>query len=453
MTILIEEKLSHFTLETLHAEIDAKTTHILKRNIINSYAGICGSMYDTEMLAKFDRMVDIAPLASGLSVWGTGRPGTHADAIFLNTILGRRSDLLNTYFSPNDMGVAHPSDNVSLVLTLADWLGTSGSDVLALTHLAYMLAGVFSDYYFPESIDYDHDAAAVFYTTLIIGCALGLSADELTNAQRVAGGMGLDTNQSGLDRVTDWKHCTYASCALRGLFAAKLAKAGIDGPYEIYQGTAGVDRFFPHAEKMFDKMPDLGSVVFKRWPALVFCQTPIDVALDLAPKLGDPASIKKIDVRTYEMCASVAAVEAAWRPDSRAGRTHSFPYCVAAVLAKGSIAYQDFDPPYAEDPTLKELIAKVAVTADASMTVAFPAKSPCSITVTRSDGTVETASRDCPHGDPADPLSDAEIEEKLRTYFFFAEGDKASKVIDRIVHLEQLPNVNDLAAPLKRRRI
>ena len=87
------------------------------------------------------------------------------------------------------------------------------------------------------------------------------------------------------------------------------------------------------------------------------------------------------------------------------------------------------------------------------MTAAFPAKSACSITVTRTDGTTETASRDYPHGAPADPLSDAEIEDKLRTYFFFAEGDEASKVIDRLLHLDQQPNLNDVVAPLKRRRI
>ena len=108
------------------------------------------------------------------------------------------------------MGVAHPSDKVSLILTLADWLGKSGREALGLTHLAYMLAGVFFDYFYPESIDCDHDATALFYTTLVIGCALGLEACELTNAQRIAGGMGLDTNRSARDRVTDWKHCTYA---------------------------------------------------------------------------------------------------------------------------------------------------------------------------------------------------------------------------------------------------
>ncbi|MCR9087357.1 MAG: MmgE/PrpD family protein [Rhodobacteraceae bacterium] len=453
MPKLIEVGLSEFALDTFRAEMDAKTKHILKRNILDSYAGICGSMYDTEMLGKFDRMVGIAPVETGLSVWGTGQSGTHADAIFLNTILGRRSDLLNTYFSPNKMGVAHPSDNVSLVLTLADWLGKSGQDVLRLTHLAYMLAGMFSDYYFPESVEYDHDAAALFYTTLVIGCALDLNAGELTNAQRIAGGMGLDTNQSARDRVTDWKHCTYASCALRGLFAVKMAKAGIEGPYEVYQGTAGVDRFFPHSAKMFEVKPDLGSVVFKRWPALVFCQTPIDVALDLAPRIGDPSSIEKIDVRTYEMCVNIGADETAWALDSRAGRTHSLPYCVACIFAKGSIAYQDFDEPFAGDPTLNALMAKVSVSEDPSMTAAFPAKSACEITVTRKDGTQETASRDRPHGDPADPMSDGEIEDKLRTYFFFANDGEADTVIGLISRLEEATDVSALVSPLKRRRI
>ena len=110
MTTLIENQFSHFALDTLAAGVDADTAHILKRNILDSYAGICGSMYDTEMLGKFDRMIDIAPVRGGLSVWGTGKEGTLADAIFLNTILGRRSDLLNTYFSPNSMvSPTHPT--------------------------------------------------------------------------------------------------------------------------------------------------------------------------------------------------------------------------------------------------------------------------------------------------------------------------------------------------------
>ena len=451
---LIEERLSQFSSDTLRRELDADTLHLLKRNILDSFAGICGSMHDTAMLQKFDRMIDIADKGAEITVWGTGRRGTHADVFFLNTILGRRSDLLNTYFSPNNMGVAHPSDNVSLVLTLADWLGKSGRDVLSLTHLAYLLAGVYADYFAPEAADYDHDAAAVFYTTLVIGCALGLSVDELTNAQRVAGGLGLDTNQSALDRVTDWKHCTYASCALRGLFAAKMAKAGIEGPYAVYQGTAGVERFFPHAAGILDPMPDIRSVVFKRWPALVFCQTPIDVALDIAPKIKDASSIARVNVKTYKMAADVGAGKTAYNPDSRAGRTHSIPYCVAAVLLEGRLSYEFFDEPFAGKKPLAELMAKISVETDKTFTSGYPARSPCRITVTLADGTKVESARDYPRGDPKDPLSDAELEDKLKEYFFFARDKKeVASVIDRLWNLEQELSIDWLVEPLKRRRV
>ncbi|MEM9212460.1 MAG: MmgE/PrpD family protein, partial [Pseudomonadota bacterium] len=299
----------------------------------------------------------------------------------------------------------------------------------------------------------DHDSAALFYTTLIIGCALNLTADELTNAQRIAGGMGLDTNQSARDRVTDWKHCTYASCALRGLFAVKMAKAGIEGPYAIYQGTAGINRFFPHSDTMFELKPDLKSVVFKRWPALVFCQTPIDVALELAPQIQDLNAIRQIDVKTYEMCVSIAAGDTAWKPDSRAGRTHSLPYCIAAVLIKGSIAYQDFDEPFSEDALLKAIMAKIKVSEDPAMTAAFPKNSSCSVAVTNQDGSVLSASRDHPHGDPADPLTDAEIDNKFREYFFFAQGDEQTDVLEMLKTLDQQANLDGIIEPLTRRRI
>ena len=68
MKTLLEDKLSHAALDIFNAEPDADTAHILKRNIIDSYAGICGSLYDTEMLRKFERMIDIAPVGDGVQM-------------------------------------------------------------------------------------------------------------------------------------------------------------------------------------------------------------------------------------------------------------------------------------------------------------------------------------------------------------------------------------------------
>lgn len=126
------------------------------------------------------------------------------------------------------------------------------------------------------------DAGATFIIPLAIGQVIGCTAEELARAQRIAGMFGLDPSQAAVGQVTVWKH--RASCAVRGLLAVRYVRAGFEAPPGIYQGDAGVDRFFRHADTPFEPSPDLDRIIFKRWPALVFCQTPIDTALGLASR-------------------------------------------------------------------------------------------------------------------------------------------------------------------------
>ena len=432
---------------------DDATLHVMKRNVIDSFASICGSMNDREMLANFDRLVSGAASGSDLDVWGIGRRGSFADVFFANSILARRGDLLSTYLSPNGMGGVHPSDNMTVALILADWRKFSGRQLLQTLYTMFYLSAAYATYYDPEPARYDHDAAATFITALAIGCVLGCSEQQLVEVQRIAGMFGLDINQAAEGEMTDWKHCTYASCAYRGLQAVKLAMAGFQAPPEIYEGKAGVNRFFPHAEAFFDPPPDLGRIIFKRWPALVFCQTPIDVALDLSARIADKRAIEAVTVRTYEIAYRNGALESATHPVSRAGRTHSIRYCVATALLK-PVRYDDFDAPRGRDSELVELMQRIAVVNDPRLTSEYPAKSRCIIEVTLKDGTKIEAERGYPKGDPNDPLSDEELEEKLRAYFFFAADDsETDAVVDKIWKLDLQADVDWLLRPLKRRLI
>jgi 2-methylcitrate dehydratase len=444
---IIAKRVANFSYESINADL----LRVLKRNIMDSYAAICGSLMDKTMLANFDRLVSGPASGSDLDVWGIEKRGGFVDAVFINAVLARRSDLLSTYLSGNAMGGAHPSDNVALSLTLADWKKMSGKELLSIIYAAFYLSAAFATYYNPEPVKYDHDATATFYTALIIGKALGLSEEKLVLAQRIVGMFGLNINQAAVGQMTDWKHCTYASCALRGFQSVKLALAGFQAPPEIYEGTAGVNHFFPHSDAIFDPPPDLTRIIFKRWPALVFCQTPIDVALDLSPKIKDKSTIQSVLVKTYEVAFRNGAIPAAYHPTSRAGRTHSIPYCVATALLK-PVRYEDFDEPYAYNDALKELIAKVKVVEDREIDQVYPAKSKCVIMVTLTDGSMVHAERDYPKGDPNDPLSDKEIEEKLSDYFFFATN-KAERdaIIERLWRLEEQSSLDWLIAPLKRR--
>jgi 2-methylcitrate dehydratase len=451
--LTLEERIAQRVAAMSYEDVDVDLLHVLKRNILDSYAGICGSLADTAMLENFDRLA-VDPVAAGdVPVWGIDRRAGLADAVFMNAILGRRSDLLDTYLSPNGMGGCHPSDNVALALTLARHLSSGGRELIESVLVAFTSSAAFSTYYDPESANYDHDAAAPFYTALTIGRALGLESEELARAQRIAGMLGLDTNQAALGQVTDWKHCTYASGAMRAVQAVKLARAGFDAPPEIYEGAAGVDRFFPHADEFFHPPVDLSRIIFKRWPALVFCQTPIDVALDLAGQLPEGAAIASVHVETFALALRNGGGESAARPTSRAGRTHSIPYCVATALLK-PIEYTDFDEPRSRDPDVLALLDKVRVSEDPVLTAAYPASSPCVITLTLSDGTTLSARREVPVGDPTDPLSDDQLSDKLRQYFAFARSQaEQDEIIERLWDLESQTDLDWLIAPLERRRL
>jgi 2-methylcitrate dehydratase len=433
--------------------LDSEMRHIMKRNIMDSFASICGSLHDREMLVRFDHLVSGVASGSDLDVWGIQRPGSFTDTIFVNSIMARRSDLLSTYLSLNNMGGVHPSDNVALALVLADWRKMNGAQLLETVHTMFYLSAAFGTYYNPDHANYDHDAAATFITALAIGCVLGCTEEQLVSVQRIAGMFGLDINQAGIGQMTDWKHCTYASCALRGLQAAKLALVGFQAPPEIYEGDAGVNRFFPHVESFFEPPPDLGRIIFKRWPALVFCQTPIDVSLDLSAKIPDKKAIESITVKTYEVAYRNGALPSAQSPTSRAGRTHSIPYCVATALLK-PVSYEDFDESRSTDPDLVELIKRIHVVNDPELTKAYPERSRCVIEITLKDGRTIRGERDYPKGDPGDPLSDREIESKLKTYFFFAASDSEKEaIIEKLWKLEEQSSLDWLISPLKRRLI
>lgn len=432
-------------------DLDSNTLHLLKRNLVDSFAGICASLSDVGMIAKFKTYAAACADPNGVEVWGTGMKAQLVHAVFLNTILGRRSDLVNTYFSTTNLGGNHPSDNVSLLLTLLGWREMGGLQLLKAMYLAYMLSCAYSDYYDPQASGYDHDAAAVFYTALVIGQVLGLDRQGLIQVQRIAGARGLASNQSALGQLTDWRHCTYASCAMQGIESALMARAGFEGPEDIYQGQAGANHFMSHAKSFMAQSPDLSSIVFKQWPALVFCQTPIDVALKLWPRFRelDAGRVAKVEVWSYHQALAVGGQPQAYFPASRAGRTHSLPFCVAGALLRGTVNEDLFSEPATHDQALQELMAKVVLHEDSKMTAEYPSKAPCRIVISCQDGRVLSAQQDYPRGDPHDPMSDEEINAKAQEYLSRLISAKQSReVIKRIWEIENANQLNFLLMPL-----
>src|SRR5260370_24398416 len=90
------------------------------------------------------------------------------------------------------------------------------------------------------------------------------------------------------------------------------------------------------------------------------------------------------------------------------------------------------------DPTIRAQLKKVEVVADPEIEKVFPALQRVIVNITTTGGRKFSKQMDYPKGDPRNPLSDAEIEEKFRA---LAEGalsaEAEDKLIYAVLHLEK----------------
>jgi 2-methylcitrate dehydratase len=102
------------------------------------------------------------------------------------------------------------------------------------------------------------------------------------------------------------------------------------------------------------------------------------------------------------------------------------------------------------DPTIRAQLKKVEVVADPEIEKVFPALQRVIVTITMVDGRSFTEQLDYPKGDPRNPLTDQEIEEKFAALADGVLSPKAQqKLKDAIWSLEKIDSVSKLMALMK----
>ncbi|MFY9908197.1 MAG: hypothetical protein WAK56_00055, partial [Candidatus Sulfotelmatobacter sp.] len=137
-------------------------------------------------------------------------------------------------------------------------------------------------------------------------------------------------------------------------------------------------------------------------------------------------------------------------PRSKETADHSLPYVIAAALVDRQVTPVQFSMEKIMDPEIRAQLRKIEVIADPEIEKAFPALQRAVVTITTLEGRTFTKQLDFPKGDPRNPLTDQEVEEKFSA---LAEGvlSKAAqkKVKDAIWNLENLNSVSQLMRLLK----
>jgi 2-methylcitrate dehydratase len=163
-----------------------------------------------------------------------------------------------------------------------------------------------------------------------------------------------------------------------------------------------------------------------------------------------PDQVEKIQVRSLARAADILSDPSKYDPHTKETADHSLPYVIAAALVDRQVTPAQFEMKKIMDPTIRAQLKKVEVVADPEIEKVFPALQRVIVNITTADGRTLSKQLDYPKGDPRNPLSDAEIEEKFRA---LADGVLSAKgqdkLIDAIWNLENCASVTRLMALMK----
>src|SRR5207253_149075 len=280
------------------------------------------------------------------------------------------------------------------------------------------------------------------------GKLLGLDAERQRNAFGLAGSQSAGT-------FAHWGTPTIkfhqSRGALSGLMAGLLAEQGFLSSAEVLaHKDGGIFNAYSDGGRPDAVVAELGNrwqleqIALRLWPAASSIQTVITGLLALI-KAHDlkPAQIAAVRVglskTVYDMHGTLA-----WNDKFKA--LLSTPYVTAIVLHDRRCWLDQFEARRYQDPAVDKFAReRVKVEIDPRVESTGGA-----IEIRTVEGAVHTDRRAAPKGDPSDPLTRAEIEDKLRTAAAGFLSDHAVKRIIALVgSLERLDDVRDLTVALR----
>ncbi|WP_052457108.1 MULTISPECIES: MmgE/PrpD family protein [unclassified Streptomyces] len=357
------------------------------------------------------------------TVFGAGLSTTPELAAFANTSMVRAYDWNDGMLA---QGGGHPSDMIPAVIAAGETVHANGEQILLGVTLAYELLGALGNVAPTRARGWDQGTFMGVAAALAVGRMLDLTEDQLANAVSLAlvPHIPLRVNRTGL--LSMWKGCASASAMQSALFAVRLARHGMTGPDEPFEGKSGLFEQVTGAFELTLPADPGGRMVvqishLKQYPA----ETHSQALLGLIPavRAWRPVErIESIEIETYwQAYHEIAMHPSKWDPTTRETADHSLPYLLALALVDGHIDTQtSFTPERIADPALRPVMRKISVTEDKEFTAGFrpPGKGisgapRARLIVTATDGERFSEEVGFHRGHFRNPMSRADIDAKF----------------------------------------
>jgi 2-methylcitrate dehydratase len=324
------------------------------------------------------------------SLIGGGRSAPDR-AAFYNSTLIRYLDFNDAYLAKGE--TCHPSDNLGAVLAAGEYADATGKDLMAAFAAAYQVQCRLSDAAPVRARGFDHTTQGSFAVAAGAARALGLDQEKTANALAMAGTAFNALRVTRTGALSNWKGLAYPNTAFGVTHTTFLARRGITGPAEVFEGNKGFMEAISGPFELDWSKEDLERItrtIVKRYNAEIHSQSAIEGILELGSEI-DPSKIEKIDVDIFDVAYNI--IGGGEEGEKVTVRTkeeadHSLPYILSAALLDGQVMPPQYFPERIKKKDIQALLRKVTIRPEEEFSRRFPNEMPVRIRVTLKNGQV-----------------------------------------------------------------
>jgi 2-methylcitrate dehydratase len=368
-----------------------------------------------------------------------------------NALMVRVMDYNDIYWQQDP---SHPSDIIPAALACGERMGLGGKELITGIVLGHEFEMRLCEAAIPgiRERGWHHATLTAFVSPIVAGHALGLSWEQIQHAIGISASRHATLGAVTAGKLTMMKNTVDPMATQSGVLAALLAQEGYTGPEHVLDGKESLVHCLGpdwNLDVLTDGLGESWRIErcgMKAYPAEALTHTPISAVIDIVTENDlAPDAVEKIQIRSLARAADILADPSKYDPRSKESADHSLPYVIAAALVDRQVTPAQFEQERIMSDDIRSQLSKVEVVADPEIEKVFPELQRVKVSITTTDGNEYRKQLDFPKGDPRNPLTDEEIEQKFDALARPVLSDDArDRLKDAVWNLQNLESLSDL---------
>ena len=443
----ISRQIAEFAVSLKFADLPDEVVNEVKRYMYDSIGCAYGGYHTKDLNIIRDIYIDIGG-KDDATVLGFGDKLPAVNATLINSLMVRALDFNDIYWKDDP---SHPSDIIPAAWAVGELVNANMKDVIVAIVLAYEFEQRLCLFAKPgvRERKWHHATLTQFVSPIVAGKLLGLTVDEMVHAIGISGCHNHTIGCPTAGKLTMMKNTVDPMAVQSGVFAALMAQKGFSGTEKVFEGKEGfMDAFIGWNAKDESLKPtdmegrdgvsswswDIDALVgglgdsykimecgMKAFPTEALTHTHLSCVLNaMIGNNLEYSDVKEVKVTCFAQAYDILFDPTKYRPESRETADHSLPYCMAVAMVDKKITTDSFSDEKLNDPRIYEVIDKIIGEPSQEFEKMFPAKQPSRVVLTTNDGRMFEEYLEYPKGDPREPMTMDDLENKFNSL----AGDK-----------------------------